>query len=244
MDVYREISLRELFICIWEKIWIILLVTAMCGIGALLITKFLIVPQYKATISLYVNNRTDSTNTVSTGDVAASKSLVDTYITIIESNSVVNDIVANAGFDVTAKQIKKMISAASINGTEVFEVSITGTSPQKCAKIANLIAELAPSKISEIVSGSSVKIIDNAKDPTEPISPSVPKNIAIACLLGFLISSLVVVLIHMFDNAIYNEDDIKEFCALPVLGIFSDFDQESHGSYNYEHNYAGRSKEL
>jgi len=242
LDEYKEISLKELFICIWEKIWIILMVTLLCGAGAFLVTKFLIAPQYKATISLYVNNRTDSTNTVSTGDVAASKSLVDTYITIIESNSVVNDIVANAGFDCTAKQIKDMISAASINGTEVFEVSITGISPQKCAKIANLIAILAPSKISEIVSGSSVKIIDNAKDPTEPISPSMPKNIAIACLLGFLISSLVVVLIHMFDNSIYSEDDIKKFCTLPVLGIFADFDQESHSGYKYEHSYEGGAK--
>lgn len=243
MDEYKEISLKELFVCIWEKIWIILLVTAMCGIGAFLVTKLLIAPQYKATISLYVNNRTDSSNSVSTSDVSASKSLVDTYITIIESNSVLNDIVANVDFKCTAEQIKKMISAESINGTEVFEVSITGTSPQECAQIANLIAELAPNKISEIVSGSSVKIIDNAKVPTQPISPNVSKNVAIACLLGLLISSLVVVLIHMFDNAIYSEDDIKEFCTLPVLGIFSDFDQVSHSSYKYEHNYAGRSGE-
>lgn len=241
MDEFKEISLKELFICIWDKFWIISLATIVFGIAAFLITEFIIAPQYKATISMYVNNKTEATGSLTTSDVAAAKSLVDTYITIIESNSVLEDIVDNASFDCTPTQIKAMMSAKSLNGTEVFEVSITTDSPEKSAEIANLIADLSPNMISEIVEGSSVKIIDLAKVATEPVSPSMSKNVSIACLLGFIICSFVIVLIHMFDTTIYSEDDIKEFCELPVLGIFSDFSQVSSNKYGY--SYGGRSTE-
>lgn len=239
MEEYREISLKELFVCIWDKILIILLTTILFGVAAFFITEYLIAPQYEATISMYVNNKTEATGSLTTSDVAAAKSLVDTYITIIESNSVLEDIVDNASFKSTPKQIKNEMSAKSLNGTEVFEVSIITDSPTKSVEIANLLAKLAPNKISEIVEGSSVKIIDLAKVPTGPVSPSMSKNVAIACLLGFVFSVFVVIVVHMFDTAIYSEDDIKEFCTLPVLGIFSDFSQVSSSKYGY--SYGGMS---
>lgn len=240
LQEYREISLKELLICIWEKISVIILITIIFGVAAFLITKYAITPKYNATIRLYVNNRTEATNTLTTSDVAAAKSLVDTYITIIESNSVLDEIAKKVDFEYTPNQIKKMMSAKAINGTEVFEVIITGSSPENTAEIANLIADIAPDKISEIVNGSSVKIIDRAKVPIEPISPIVSKNVVIACLLGLLISSFIVVLVHMFDTTIYSEEDIKDFCMLPVLGIFSDFNQVGQNKYGY--SYGGRSK--
>lgn len=233
MDEYKEISLKELLICIWDKIWIIALATVVFGLAAFTVTEYMIAPKYEATISMYVNNKTEMATSLTTSDVAAAKSLVDTYITIIESNSVLNDVAANAKFECTPGQIKQMMSAKALNSTEVFEVSITTTSPEKSVEIANLLADLAPNKITEIVDGSSVKIIDRATMPIEPVSPSLSKNIAIACLLGFVLSCFTAVLRHMLDTTIYSEEDIKEFCKLPVLGIFSDFNQVSASKYGY-----------
>jgi capsular polysaccharide biosynthesis protein len=238
LDEYREISLKELFVCLWEKIWVIILSTLIFGVVSYFITLYLITPEYESYVTLYVNNKTESTGSLTSSDVSAAKSLVDTYITIIESNSVVDEVVLQAGFTSTAEQIRKMISAKSINNTEVFQVSITGPSAQNNAIIANLIADIAPAKISEIVEGSSVKIIDRAQVPVLPISPNMTKNVIIAAFLGFILSSMIIVLIHMFDTTIRNENDIKAFCNLPVLGIFSDFNQVS-GSNKYSY-YAER----
>lgn len=239
MNEDREISLKELFICIWEKIWVIILSTLIFGVVAYFITIYLITPQYQSSVTLYVNNKTEGTGALTSSDVTAAKSLVSTYITIIESNSVIDEVVRQAGFDSTSEQIRKMISAKSINNTEVFEVSITGPSAQNNAVIANLIADIAPEKISEIVEGSSVKIIDRAQVSFIPVSPKMSKNVAIACMLGLLLSSMLIVLIHMFDTTIRNESDIKAFCTLPVLGIFSDFNQVGgNDKYSY---YAERS---
>lgn len=241
LDEYREIDIKALLARVFEKLWIVAITVIVFGAAAFVITKFAITPQYSATIRLYANNKTEDTGLLTSSDVSAAKSLVGTYITIIESNSVVDTIAEEAGLEYSTEQIKSMISAEAVNGTEVFDVSVTGAVPNDCAIIANKIAELAPGKISVIVNGSSVKIIDRAKVPTGPISPSTPKNVAMACLLGLVISGVAVAVVYMLDTTIYDEDDIKEFCTLPVLGIFPDLNEISRGDLSY--TYGVRSSE-
>ena len=238
LDEYREISLKSLFVCILKKLWIVAVTVIVFGAAAFVFTKFAITPQYSSTIRLYADNKTEYTSSLTSSDVTAAKSLVGTYITIIKSNSVVDAIVEKSGLDYSTDKIKSMISAESVNGTEVFDVSVTGAVPEDCAAIANEIAELAPGKISRIVNGSTVKIIDKATVPVQPISPSLPKNVSIACLLGFAISCVVVVIAYMSDTTIYTEGDIKDFCELPVLGVFPDLSQASRNNYSYA--YEGR----
>lgn len=241
LDEYSEIDIKALLARVFEKLWIVAITVIVFGAAAFVITKFAITPQYSATIRLYANNKTEDTGLLTSSDVSAAKSLVGTYITIIESNSVVDTIAEEAGLEYSTEQIKSMISAEAVNGTEVFDVSVTGAVPNDCAIIANKIAELAPGKISVIVNGSSVKIIDRAKVPTGPISPSTPKNVAMACLLGLVISGVAVAVVYMLDTTIYDEDDIKEFCTLPVLGIFPDLNEISRGDLSY--TYGVRSSE-
>ncbi len=235
MQEYREISLRELSICLWERKWFILSATIVVGAVLLLITKLLITPKYQASIRMYVNNKTETSTSLTSSDMTAAKSLVDTYITIIQSNSLLDSVIKKTGGKYTPKDIRSMMSAGAVNGTEVFTVSITGPSAEDCAKLANAIADAAPDIITNIVDGSSVKVIDRASVPVLPVSPGVTKNTAIGAFLGFLLSSLIAVLVYMFDNTIYTEDDIKDFCTLPVLGIFQDFDQSRTERYGQEY---------
>lgn len=243
MEENKKINYKALLVFILKKSWIIVSAAILFGAAAFCFTKFAITPKYRATIRLYVNNKIEASSSLTSSDVSASKSLVDTYITIIESDSVIDEIVENTENKYTNAQIKNMLSAKSINGTEVFEVSITGPSPEKCATIANAVADLAPGKISEIVDGSSVKIVDRAKVPSGPISPSISRNVAAAVLLGIVGSCIFVFFIFISDTTIYNENDIEEFCTLPILGILPDFTQVSKSKYDYLYSYGGRSSD-
>ncbi|MEA4896439.1 MAG: Wzz/FepE/Etk N-terminal domain-containing protein [Oscillospiraceae bacterium] len=241
MDGYREISLYALFARIFKKLWIVAITIIVFGTSAFIITDFAIKPQYNATIRLYANNKTEDTSLLTSSDVSASKSLVSTYITIIKSNSFAETIAEKVGLGYSSEQIRNMISADSVNGTEVFDVSVTGAVPKDCAIIANEIAELAPGRISEIVNGSSVKIIDRAETPSQPISPSLPKNVATACFLGMVSSCVAIAVTYVHDTTIYNESDIKKFCSLPILGIFPDLSEVGQGDFRY--TYVARSTE-
>ena len=241
MEGYRRINYRALLLFMLKRAWIIALVVLLFAAGAFYVSKLLITPEYKATIRLYVNNRIEASSSLTSSDVSASKSLVDTYITIISSDSVIDVISEKTGGKYTGTQIKNMLSAKSINGTEVFAVSITGPVPEDCAAVANAIADFAPDKISEIVDGSSVKIVDRAKIPTVPISPSVERNVAGAVIIGVALILILFFLMFISDTTIYSESDVREFCTLPILGIMPDFTQAGQGKYSYSYGRAGRS---
>lgn len=233
MQNYRVFDLKRLLLILRKKAWLILLVTVIFGVTALIVTKYYITPEYTASIKLYVNNTTEANKDITSSDITASQSLVGTYIAIIQSDAVLDQVIRKLGLNYSAEQINEMLTASDINQTEVFKVFITSKSPQEAASIANAIADIAPNKISEIVRGSSVKIIDRAKVPVEKNSSSFFLNIAIGVMLGFILTVAIILLAELLDTRIKEEEDLEFLFKLPVLGSITDFNQANKGCYGY-----------
>ena len=78
------IDLGEIFEALIRKIWLIILLAIVGGVLAFSFGYFAVTPQYESTVKLYVNNASETTNTtksyISTTDIDAAQSLVNTYI--------------------------------------------------------------------------------------------------------------------------------------------------------------------
>ena len=233
-----ELDLMQVIQILWNKIWLIVLVGLLSGVAAFLGTHFLIIPKYTASVKLYVNNSTKINTDITSSDLSASQSLVDTYITIIRSDVVLDEVVRQTGLAYSAAEIDEMITAGSINNTEVFRVSVSNPDAAAAAKIANSIAEIASERIGEIVRGSSVKIIDQAKIPTAISSPDLKKNTLIGVLIGFVTVIAVILLIELLDQRVKTEGDLEKISDLPILGCITEFSQ--NGKDNI---YGGRRQE-
>ena len=61
------------------------------------------------------------------------------------------------------------MSTEAVNETEILKISVTSKDAQEALDIAATIAEVAPGAVSDIIEGSSVKIVDTPK-VTEEIS--------------------------------------------------------------------------
>ncbi|NLH00909.1 MAG: hypothetical protein GX488_03220, partial [Clostridiales bacterium] len=97
MNAYGKLNYGSLLAFIVRKAWIIALTAVIFGAVSFYATKFIVAPKYSASVRLYVNNKTEDSGTLTPGDLSAAKSLVDTYITIIESDSVIDEITGGAG---------------------------------------------------------------------------------------------------------------------------------------------------
>ncbi|GHU50107.1 chain-length determining protein [Clostridia bacterium] len=233
-----EIDLKKLFMAILYRWWIVLL-AAVIGAGATFaVTWNLITPEYSATAKMYVNNTIEKAATISSGDISASKSLVDTYITIIRSDTVLDEVIAEIGAWYTPKELNGMLTANAINSTEVFALTVKHPNPELAVSIVNTIASVAPRHLAEIVDGSSAKIVELAKTPTAPSSPDIKKNTAIGGFAGLFLAVIVLVLIVLFDVYVHTEVDLNSICELPILGVVSDF-QGASSSTKYGYSYIG-----
>ena len=220
MEQTMEINLQDILKVLIKRIWIILLCMVLVGSAALVYTVNFVVPQYQASVTMYVNNNSSKDkNYVSSGDLAVALKLVATYVNIIKSDRVLERVVEKTGLMVTTSQIRSMISAEPEGETEMFRVTVTSPYPQMSADIANAIAQLAPEEIAEIIEGSSAKIIDEARVPTHRSSPSYTVNTIIGAMVGALLSSLVVILVHLLDVRVKSEEDLQRICDAPVLGV-------------------------
>lgn len=225
-----EIDLLRMLSALWRRAWAILLACVLCGAAAFSYAAFMIKPLYQASVLLYVNGKSISMSgasiSVNTGDLQLAKSLVSTYLVILETKSTLNEVIEKAELDYSYGQLKSMISAGSVNSTEVFRVTVTSQSPAEAALIANTIAEILPEKVTEIIDNTSVRVVDYADPPTSKASPNITRYTFMGVLAGLLVSCAVIVFIELRDDQINDEafllqafEDIPLLAAIPDLAV-------------------------
>ena len=243
-----EVNFRRLFDAVFQKKWMILFVSLMCVVLVVFGTLRWVEPLYEASAVFYVNNSAlsigDASLSIESGDISASKSLVNTYIVILKDRVTLVDILDYAGIKMHYSQLEDMIEAEPLNETEVFKVVVTCNDPKDAEKLANAIAYILPKRIASIIDGSSVKIVSDAITPVRPSSPNYTMSAIIGFMLGFVLSAGAVVLRVMLDTTVRLQEDINQSCRYPVLVSVPDMtgQNKSGSSYAYEKSYAHSKK--
>ena len=232
-----EIDLRRLIGALVNKAWLIGIVAVVCAVVVFAYTLFFVTPLYQSSAMFYVNNSSislgEASLSISSGDISASRGLVKSYIVIMNTRETLNDVIDYAGVDRTYGQLKGMISAAAVDNTEIFRVTVTSPDPKEAEQIANSIAYILPKRISSIIEGTSAKIVDSAVVPSAPSSPSYTKNTLIGFLVGMMLCAGIIVIRELMDISVHSEDDIAESCRYPVLAAVPDMEVHSKGGSYY-----------
>ena len=223
-----EIDLWKL-LGLWLRRWRLILV---CGLAlaaaAAAYTALLVTPLYRADVMVYVNSvkASQQVDYISASNLATSQQLVNTYVNIIRSDTVLEKVARAAGLNYSAEQIRSMMTAEQVDETELFTVYITHPDPVMAAEIANAVAEVAPGEIESFVDGSSTKIIDYARTPDSPYTPSYRRNILLGGLAGCFLAVLYVSLRQLLDVRVKSGDELSQLTGLPMLGQIPVFAEE------------------
>lgn len=223
MDEMIEIDVKELLRGLWKRAWIIVLCAVLTAAISLVYTVNFITPTYKASVTMYVNNNSEVSSGMTSSDLAVALQLVNTYVNIIQSDKVLEKVVEETGLNLTAAQIRSMLSAEVVDETEMFRVSIISPNAKMSTDIVNAIASIAPDEISLIVEGSNAKVIDYAKEPTSRHAPSYTGNTVLGGIIGAVLVIAVIVIAMLADNRVKNESDLGKIYNIPVLGVIPDF---------------------
>lgn len=230
----RELDLSRLMKAVWSRAWIVALASIVCMVITFLITFFLITPEYEAHAMFYVNNSSISVGeaslSLSSSDITASKSLVDTYIVILDTWETQKDVIDYAGVDLTCERFKEMVTSSAVNDTEVFRVTITSTDPAEAEKLANAVAYILPKRIGSIVEGTSAQIVSSARTPSKPSSPNYIVNSLVGFILGFVLSVGIIALAEWLDITIRTEEDVLQCSNLPLLAKVPDMATKTKSS--------------
>ena len=230
-----EIDLQRLFNVLMKKAWIVAVAAVVCAVLTFVGTFLFITPTYEASAMFYVNNNSlslgETTLSITSSDISASKSLVNSYIVILGTRETLVDVIDYAGVDRTYSKLKKMIAAEAVSSTEIFRVTVTSTDPQEAEAIADAIAYVLPKRIGSIIEGTSAKVVDAAVLPSQSSAPNYTKNTVIGFVAGLALAALLIVLKELLDISIHKEEDIALCGKHPVLASVPDMHLQPKGGY-------------
>jgi len=240
-----EIDLVKIAISLFQKWWL-LVISVIFGVAIVFAyTAVMISPTYQASVLMYVYNRSTSlssavSSVISSGDLSSARSLVSTYAVILKTRLTLEEVIKEGEYPYTYEEIKNMITAASEDNTEIFRITVTSHNAAEARDIANTVAEVLPTKITNIMGTCSVSVVDYAVVPSEPSGPNYTTIGLIGGIVGFIICSAVIILIEYFNDTLESSDWlIKNFNnEYPLLATLPNSEIEYSTNKYYSRYYS------
>ena len=214
-----EIDFKQLFDALLSRAWMIAAVTLMLGAFAFFYSKFAITPLYEAKSTIYVNSSQNViSNNIETNEISASSMMASVFVEMLKSNAIIDEVKEVSGVSYDLDTLRSMISATAVDDTPLMRITVVSPNPKEAVLISNALLDVAPGKMTNIVDGGSVKIIDRPLEPAYPSSPNILKNTFLGLVLGFILSAGIVIFMELLDSRIRDEEQIRNmFEDLPVL---------------------------
>ena len=237
-----EIDLVELFfrmLASWKLIVALCLLGAMAAFG---ITRFMMTPQYKATSTIYVVSRKDSA--INMSDLQIGTALTSDYIKVFSMWEVHEEVISNLSLPYSYTYMKNHLSVTNTSNTRMLDIAFTSPDPKEAADVANEYAKVASAFIAETMSTDKPNIMSVALKPSNPVSPSLTRNVAIGFLAGAVIAAGIVFAQMMMDDKIKTAEDIRRYTGLVNLAIVPKEDiKDSSGTSGKKSTSRGREQE-
>lgn len=237
MENEEVIDLGYLFKILKKHLLFIILVGLVCGAAAYVLSGFVMTKKYESKALLYVENSQKTSESVNINDINAAQKLVNTCQIIFKSSTMMDNLIANLDLPYTKEELDRMITAQSVNSTEVMQLSVESTSPQEAEKIVNELVRLANIEFLRVIKSGSLEVIDYGEIDTKPSSPNVTLITVASILIGLVAAYIIVFVNDMLDVVVKHDDNLAKLYGIPVFAEITDFLSATESKYGYGYGY-------
>lgn len=217
-------DLRDLVRAIRAR-WILPVLAVLFALAGAGVVTWQITPQYAATTYMFVSTPgSDDTVTAYQGNLL-SKQRVTSYAELLERERLAARVVNSLGLDTTPEALSTVITASVVPETVILQVTVTDPSPERAQMIADAVGVEFPQLITELerppgqdVANVIVTVVESARLPTSPTSPSWIINLGLAAVLGLLVGIGLAMLREQLDNTVKRSEDVDEIAGSAVIG--------------------------
>ncbi|MFT8710280.1 MAG: Wzz/FepE/Etk N-terminal domain-containing protein [Sporolactobacillus sp.] len=220
----ETISLKEIAFILRKRMALIFCITLLAIAASACVTYFFITPKYDASTQILVNQANDDNSLYTNNAVQTNVQLVNTYSVIIDNPSVLNPVIKQLDLKMSAAQLKNMLTVATEQNSQVFTLTAEATNGADAARIVNAVAASFKIRVLKAMNVDNVTILSpaNVSADNTPVKPKPLTNLAIAAVVGLMVSVGLAFLLDYLDNTIKTEEDITQLLDLPVLGVVTE----------------------
>ena len=218
----EEIIRIEDIVDVLTKRWkMILSITLAATLISAVVSFFLIAPKYEARTKLFIGKENTQTQDQSynNNDVQMYQKLLKTYAEVIQTKDLVGQAINSNDLDLKEEDVLKSLTVTPRADTQILEISYINVDPVIAQEVVESITENFINYSTELIPNGNVKIIESVRVPEKPVSPNKKMNIAIAFLLGLMVSIGLSFLIEFMDNTFKTKEHIENILDLPAIGV-------------------------
>ena len=218
----EEIIRIEDIVDVLTKRWkMILSITLAATLISAVVSFFLIAPKYEAGTKLFIGKENTQTQDQSynNNDVQMYQKLLKTYAEVIMTKDLVGQAINSNDLDLKEEDVLKNLTVTPRADTQILEISYINVDPVIAQEVVESVTENFINYSTELIPNGNVKIIESVRVPEKPVSPNKKMNIAIAFLLGLMVSIGLSFLIEFMDNTFKTKEHIENILDLPAIGV-------------------------
>ncbi len=208
------------------KRWKFIALLTVLGIAAASAATALMTPTYKATTQLFVSVQSDGSTASELQQAGTfSAQRVKSYADIASSPRVTAPVVEQLNLDESADELSARIEAEAPLDTVLINLSVTDTSPDRAAQIANAAGSQFTNVVEELerprgerISPVKLSVTQQAQPPSDAESPRPGINVALGLLVGLALGVGAAVLRETLDTSAKGSDDVETASGASVLG--------------------------
>ena len=216
-----DITLEQIIHILIKRLPLILLFACLAGIASAVYSWQFLDNVYQTSSTVIVSNSKDvtvSTEQMTSSDYKFNVQLVNSYSVLCRTNRVLDQVIATLDLPMTAIQLGSMISVASVNKTDIINISVTSGDPILAQNICNTMTSVFQKEVINIMKMDNVRIIDEAPLPRNPIAPNRDRNVLIGVILGMVFGVALGFALELLDRTVKTDEQIQEILGVPVLG--------------------------
>ena len=222
----QVISISEIFEAL-KKRWILIVsITLVATLISGVLSFFVIKPTYETSTKVFIGKEESNQEGYNTNDIQMYQKLLQTYAETIKTNEVVQAAINSTNnTDLTVPAVKGALTVTPVSDTQILQIKYQNKSPEVAKEILEGITNEFVILAKELVPNGNVRVIEAVQLPENPVAPNKKMNVAIAFLLGLMVSVGLVFLIEYLDNTFKSKEELERELDIPVVGIIPEFEE-------------------
>ncbi|SDQ09411.1 Capsular polysaccharide biosynthesis protein [Virgibacillus subterraneus] len=216
----KEVNLKDFFILIKKRFWIIALITVITTLAGHFYISANSTPIYNTSTDVIIGPEAESMSTI---------------MVMVTDSIVMNMVKEDLGLSQSSGNIKSQIEVQRVEDSQIINISVTNTDPQLAAAIADSTAVAFKSRVANILNFNDVQILNEAMVNATPINGGQNKTVIIAFVFGIIAGTGLVFLLDSMDDTINKELEIEEVLGVHVLGTVSNMNKKKLTAQQTKH---------
>ena len=230
----KTIVLKDFVTLLFTRIWLVILVPAVC-MGIVFVQQhFFFNPEYESTATLYIlKQENEAGYNYTDADFSLALDVVNDCTYILKSNVVLDQVIKSLDLDMNYDDLYNCIETENPSDTRILEVSATTHSASLSKKIADEVCIIGIDEITDAMGVEQVNLYAKGIESSEPSNA--------LGLLGYLLIGImaaigtysVILIVYIFDDCIKSKDDIEIYLGVSILGDIPNFSNSGkhYGDY-------------